>query len=109
METILLTHTIEEQKIILNFDMQDGSLSFPSLTINVNGDIDLNSLIIKLTELIELDRELQMIFNDPLTLLESNPKILLIKETLDEIYNQFNKRLEISINTELPPNDDLPF
>ena len=89
MESIIVKHVIEENKITINFDLLNGSLSFPSIELKIEGDIDLNSLVIKLTELIEDKRTLQLEYEDTKSLLESNPKIQLIISTLEEIYSVF--------------------
>ena len=70
-------------------------MSFPSVEINTDGDIDFNSLILKLTELIEYDRQLEVEYVDVELLAESNSKIELVKLTLDEIYNKFNASIEL--------------
>lgn len=88
--TTIITNTIELTKILVNFNFQDGALSFPSVEINIEGDIDFNSLVVKLTELIEHNKQLEVEYVDPELLVESNSKIALIKTTLDEIYNEFN-------------------
>lgn len=95
MTTIIIKNTIEETKILVDFNFQDGALSFPSVEINTDGDIDFNSLILKLTELIEYDRQLEVEYVDVELLAESNSKIELVKLTLDEIYNKFNESIEL--------------
>ena len=49
METIIITNTIEQNKILIDFDFQQGELSFPSVEINTEGDVDFNFLVIKLS------------------------------------------------------------
>ena len=93
--TTIITNTIEETKILVNFNFQDGSLSFPSVEINTEGDIDFNSLILKLAELIEHNKQLEVEYVDTELLVESNSKIGLVQATLDEIYNKFNARIEL--------------
>jgi len=93
--TIIITNTVEETKISVNFNLQDGSLAFPSVVINTEGDIDFNSLILKLSELIEHNRQLEVEYVDAELLVESNSKIGLVKETLDEIYNEFNASIDL--------------
>lgn len=117
--SIIIKHTIEVSKFIINFDMQDGSLSFLSVELNTEGDIDLSTIINKLSEFIGLKKNLQIEFEDTGNLSESKPKIKLIKETLNEIYYKFNEqfivRTDEAINVpEMPPgitqdDDDLPF
>lgn len=96
MTTIIIKNTIEETKILVDFNFQDGSLSFPSVEINTEGDIDFNSLILKLTECMEANRSLEIEYVDVEQLAESNSKIGLVKSTLDEIYNKFNANIEES-------------
>lgn len=95
MTTIIIKNTIEETKILVDFNFQDGALSFPSVEINTDGDIDFNSLILKLTELIESNRQLEVEYVDVELLAETNSKIGLVKATLDEIYNKFNASIEL--------------
>jgi hypothetical protein len=115
MESIIVKHIIEERKITINFDLLNGSLSFPSIELKIEGDIDLNSLVVKLTELIVDKRTLQLEYEDTKSLLESNPKIQLIRSTLEEIYSVFNNSFDDSENVveqnqvELNTNGDLPF
>ncbi|MFV0192381.1 hypothetical protein OBJ98_05915 [Empedobacter falsenii] len=90
MATIKITNTIEESKILIGFNFQDGSLSFPAVEINTEGDIDFNFLILKLTECMESNRILEIEFLDEENLSESNSKIGLVKTTLIEIYDEFN-------------------
>ncbi|WP_267740544.1 hypothetical protein [Myroides injenensis] len=104
MATIIVTNTIEETKILVNFNFQDGSLSFPTVEINIEGDVDFNSLIIKLAECIELNKSLEIEYVDVEKLAESNSKSGLVKATLDEIYNEFNK----SIIVESEESNDEP-
>ncbi|MCT3806714.1 hypothetical protein HZQ57_15990 [Elizabethkingia anophelis] len=94
--TTIITNTVEETKILVNFNLQDGSLTFPSVEINTEGDIDFNSLILKLSELIEQNRQLEVEYVDAELLVESNSKIGLVKTTLDEIYNEFNASIDLS-------------
>lgn len=89
---IIIKHIVEESKFTIIFDMQDGSISFPSQDLNIEGDIDLSTLITKLSEFIEQKKELQIEFDDTKKLEESNHKIKLVKETLNEIYNKFNEQ-----------------
>lgn len=114
MKPIIIKHIIEETKFTLNFDLQDGSLSFPTLELNIEGDVDLNSLVIKLTEILETNRILQFEFIDSSSFLESSPKLKLIKSTLEEIYVLYNGNFEEKLNTPIAKStendpDDLPF
>lgn len=95
MTAIIITNTIEETKILVNINMQDGTFSFQSIGINTEGDIDFNSLILNLAELIEYNRQLEVKYEDAELLAESNSKIGLVKATLDEIYMEFNAKIEV--------------
>lgn len=109
--SIIIKHVVEESKFTISFDMQNGSISFPSQDLNIGGDIDLRALITKLSEFIEQKDELQIEFEDTNNLEESNPKIKLVKETLEEIYNKFNElvlRDDFSEESH-QENDNLPF
>lgn len=99
MENILITNTILEGKVLINFDLKDGDLSFP-LELSTSGDIELNPLVIKLTELLELNREIEIDYVDSLSILENDSKIKLVKETLDEIYGSFNSNIVTEENGE---------
>lgn len=90
MNYILINNTIQQDKISINFNLQDGSLSFPELNLLTSGDIELNPLVIKLTELLELHRKIEVTYEDIHSLLETESKIKLVKDTLDDIYNAFN-------------------
>ncbi|MFV8351344.1 hypothetical protein [Flavobacterium sp. XS2P14] len=94
MENILITNTILESKVLINFNLKDGDLSFP-LELSTSGDIELNPLIIKLTELLELNREIEIDYVDSQSILETDSKTKLVKETLDEIYDSFNSNIVI--------------
>lgn len=115
MKSIIVKHILEESKITINFDLLNGSLSFPTIELKIEGDIDLNSLVVKLTELIEEKRILQFEYEDTNSLLETNPKMQLIKSTLEEIYSVFNNSFNDSENVveqnqiESDPDYDLPF
>jgi len=93
MNNIIVTNTIEQDKITINFDPQDGTLSFPSVNLTTTGDIDLNPLILKLTDLLELDNKLEIQYNDTHSLADTDSKIKLVKETLDDIYKSFNQNI----------------
>lgn len=103
MENILITNTILEGKISISFDLQDGNLSFPSLELSTSGDIELNPLVIKLTELLRSNREVEIVYVDSLSILVNDSKIKLVKETLDEIYYSFNSNIDKII---VEDNDD---
>ena len=114
MDSIVIKHIIDESKITINFDLLNGSLSFPSIELKTDGDIDLNSLVIKLTELIEEKRTLELEYEDANSLLETNPKLQLVKDTLNEIYSVFNESFNDSEKGEAQNQaeqnlDDLPF
>lgn len=114
MDSIVIKHIIDESKITINFDLLNGSLSFPTIELKTEGDIDLNSLVIKLTELIVEKRTLEFEYEDANSLLSTNTKIQLIKGTLDEIYSVFNESFNDSENgdaqNQIEQNsDDLPF
>jgi hypothetical protein len=94
MENILITNTIIKDKVIIGFDLQDGSLALTTVEIPTTGDIELNPLVIKLTELLELNREVEIDYIDSLSILETDSKIELVKETLDEIYDSFNSNID---------------
>jgi hypothetical protein len=95
MNTILITNTIQEDKISIAFNLQDGTLSFPVINLSTSGDIELNPLVIKLTELLESDRKIEVTYVDSLSLTEYDSKIKLIKETLDNIFSSFNSNIII--------------
>ena len=100
MESIIVKHIIEESKITINFDLLNGSLSFPSIELKIEGDIDLNSLVVKMIELIEEKRTLQLEYEDTKSLLKSNPKIQLIWSTLEEIYSVFSNSFDDSVKND---------
>jgi hypothetical protein len=113
MEPIIVKNIIEENKVTISFDMKDGSLSFPSVELGTEGDIDLNTLVVKLSELIEHKRKLNVDYEDTGSLLDSNPKMSLVKNTLAEIYTKFNSQFDNPENgtiiVETNVDDDLPF
>lgn len=113
MSLIIVKNIIEANKIIVSFDLSDGSFSFPTVELATEGDIDLNALVIMLTELIEKKRKLNVEFEDTTSLVDSSPKIKLIKTTLEEIYSKFNNQLDTpendTIQVEENTDDDLPF
>lgn len=95
MDDIIITITIDDDKFYIDFDLQDGSISFPTLELSTSGDIELNPLVIKLTELLELNRKIEVKYVDLQSLLETDSKIELVKETLDNIYESFNLNIVI--------------
>lgn len=109
MSNIQITNTIEEQKISISFDLQDGSLSFPIIELSTSGDIELNPLVIKLTEFLELNKKIEILYEDSFSLLENDSKIKLIKETLEDIYNSYNSNIVTKNESNHPKvieNDD---
>jgi hypothetical protein len=100
MDNILVTNVILEDKISISFNLQDGTIPFPPFDLSTAGDIELNPLIIKLTEFLELNRLIEINYSDTLTLLEADSKIILIKSTLDDIYNSFNLNIIVEEDEE---------
>jgi hypothetical protein len=80
-------------KIYVNFNQNDDELSLESISIPTEGDIDFNSLVKTLINLIGKEKELEFEFQEELF----NPKNGLIKETLENIYNNFNKVITHSL------------
>ena len=80
-------------KIDVNFNQNDDELSLESISIPTEGDIDFNSLVKTLINLIGKEKELEFEFQEELF----NPKNGLIKETLENIYNNFNKVITHSL------------
>ena len=113
MSTIIIKHSIQAEKINISFDTQEGSLSFPEVELDIKTDIDFNELLIKLTDFIELNKSIEFEFIDESKLLDNSSKIKLIKETLEEIYKNYNNHI-ITDNTieekvVEDKDDDLPF
>ena len=102
---IIVSNIIEQNKITINFDPQDGTLSFPSVDLTTTGDIDLNPLILKLTDLLELDNKLEIQYDDEHSLADTDSKIKLVKETLDDIYKSFNQNI-LTENEIINEDDD---
>ncbi|MGE8341712.1 MAG: hypothetical protein ACN6OI_11815 [Flavobacterium sp.] len=102
---IIVSNIIEQNKITINFDPQDGTLSFPSVDLTTTGDIDLNPLILKLTDLLELDNKLEIQYDDKHSLADTDSKIKLVKETLDDIYKSFNQNI-LTENEIINEDDD---
>lgn len=107
MDDIIITNTIGEDKFYIDFNMQDGSISFPTIELSTSGDIELNPLVIKLTELLELNRKIEVKYIDSQSLLDNESKIKLVKETLDDIYDSFNLNIAVELNEEHDDNSDL--
>ena len=80
-------------KIDVNFNQNDDELSLESISIPTEGDIDFNSLVKTLINLIGKEKELEFEFQEELF----NPKNGLIKETLENIHNNFNKVITHSL------------
>ena len=84
---IKVINTISSNKIDVNFNQNDDELSLESISIPTEGDIDFNSLVKTLINLIGKKKELEFEFQEE----SSNPKNELTKETFEDIYNSFNK------------------
>lgn len=84
---IKVINTISSNKIDVNFNQNDDELSLESISIPTEGDIDFNSLVKTLINLIGKEKKLEFEFQEE----SSNPKNRLIKETLEDIYTSFNK------------------
>lgn len=93
MNKILITHQIEESTITIQFNLLDGEINFPELSLNLNGDIDFSQLIFKMLEFIKNKNTIETDFIDNNNLIKPNSKINLIKETLEEIYDSYNKQI----------------
>jgi hypothetical protein len=106
MENIIITNTIEEDKIHINFDLSDGKIPFPPIELSTSGDVELNQLVIKLTELLELNRQVDVKYTASDSLIDSNLKVKLIVDALDEIYNSFNSNIVVE-EVDSNDNDDL--
>ena len=94
MESIIVKNIIEENKITISFDLREGSLPFSSVELKAEGDIDLNTLVVKLAELIEQKRKLNVEYEDDGALLDSRHKMTLLKSTLAEVYAKFNSQFD---------------
>lgn len=90
---IKVINTISSNKIDVNFNQNNDELSLESISIPTEGDIDFNSLVKTLINLIGKEKELEFEFQEE----SSNPKNGLIKETLEDIYNNFNKVITHSL------------
>jgi len=111
MDKINVNNTINQEKItvqiIQSIDRED------TIILDITSDIELTPLVLHMVGLIEKKRKLEYNFNDPQALAEGDTKVLLIKNTIIEIYDRFNKSIENN-ETEtgsiiLPVDDDLPF
>ena len=94
MSEIIVTNTISVNQISIGFILSDGSVPFPPITIDITGDVDLNSLITEIIKLLELHRKFSIEFSDPTSLADTNGKIKLIKVTLNEVYTKFNEKID---------------
>lgn len=90
---IKVINTISSNKIDVNFNQNNDELPLESISIPTEGDIDFNSLVKTLINLIGKEKELEFEFQEE----SSNPKNGLIKETLEDIYNNFNKVITHSL------------
>ena len=90
---IKVINTISSNKIDVNFNQNDDELPLESISIPTEGDIDFNSLVKTLINLIGKEKELEFEFQEE----SSNPKNGLIKETFEDIYNNFNKVITNSL------------
>ena len=90
---IKVINTISSNKIDVNFNQNDDELPLESISIPTEGDIDFNSLVKTLINLIDKKKELEFEFQEE----SSNPKNGLIKKTLEDIYNNFNKVITHSL------------
>lgn len=90
---IKVINTISSNKIDVNFNQNDDELPLESISIPTEGDIDFNSLVKTLINLIGKEKELEFEFQEE----SSNPKNGLIKKTLEDIYNNFNKVITHSL------------
>ena len=90
---IKVINTISSNKIDVNFNQNDDELPLESISIPTEGDIDFNSLVKTLINLIGKEKELEFEFQEE----SSNLKNGLIKKTLEDIYNNFNKVITHSL------------
>jgi len=113
MDTIKIKHNVDEERINISFDTQDGSFSFPSVELDIKTDIDFNELLLKLSEFIEIKKSVEFEFIDSMDLLNTSSKINLIKVTLEEIYMNYNSLIQECTNVkggeEDKDDDELPF
>jgi hypothetical protein len=93
MGNIKVTNTIETDSVNIDFNIDDSTVHYPSIKINIQTDVDLTLLINKLIEFVEINHKLVVKYVDEHGLIESNSKIKLIKETLDEVFVKFNDEI----------------
>ncbi|WP_435138377.1 hypothetical protein [Formosa sp. A9] len=96
MDSIIVENFIDENEISVSFDLISGELAFPPITLSIEGDIDLNPLVLELTKLVKFNKPIDYKYNDDAGLIDSNLKIKLIKETLDDLFVAFNENLEVA-------------
>jgi len=94
MNEIIVNNTISVNQISIGFNLNNGSVPFPPIVIDITGDVDLNNLITEIVNLLELNRKILIEYSDPSSLSVTNGKIKLIKETLDEVYSKFNEKMD---------------
>mgnify|MGYP000072159875 CR=1 FL=1 len=92
---IKIINTISSNKIDVNFNQNDNELPLENISIPTEGDIDFNSLVKTLMNLIGKEKELEIEFQQEEEL--SNSKIGLIKGTLEDIYKKFNEVINHSL------------
>ena len=90
---IKVINTISSNKIDVNFNQNNDELSLESISNQPEGDIDFNALVKTRINFIGKEKELEFEFQEE----SSNPKNGLIKETLEDIYNNFNKVITHSL------------
>ena len=95
MSEIIITNTITVSQISVGFNLNNGEVPFPPISIDITGDVDLNNLINEIIKLIELKRKFLVEFIDIANLAETNDKVKLIKDTLNGIYSKFNENVEV--------------
>lgn len=100
MNEIIITNNITANQISVGFNLNNGEVPFPPITIDISGDIDLNNLINEIIKLIELKRKFSIEYVDVANLAETSDKVKLIKETLDGIYAKFNENIESVVSAE---------
>ena len=108
MSKITVANTFENNKLVIGFDFHDGLIPFAPFELTTNGDIELNPLVIKLTELLERNLEIEYTFEGvDETDDDNNKKLKLIKSTLEEIYNGFNRNVMSTVVEEDDPSDSI--
>ena len=91
-----INNVITEESVEINIQRnqtEERFPPFPPIVINCTNDVVLDELIQKLLELVEYEEEIKYSFTDSSNLVEENPKIKIVKETLSEIYDGFNVEL----------------